>query len=345
MKSQSNTAEPMIYAGALNGINALVRDLEVGDGRVLQTESLSSRRQPPRDSFVPLRDYEEALARGADQARVNNFALVFGNRFDPLNLGPLGYAFSHAKTLREALTLFCENFQLIQDDTSITIETHSDLAMLKYAVEVGDPYEFEVDAEASIGILHGMCRRAIGAKWQAQKMTFVHGQFEPNSLIKEVFGISPQFGAQANSLCFDRRFLDQPIQAHDPYLFRLLLNDIDQSLSEKTRRRGIAGRTLVHIERHIADQAEFDQRRIAAALGMSSRSLSDTLRENGASYRKLVMQARVAQAKRLLQSTDLPINQIAFQVGFSEASALTRAFRQQGEETPKSVQRKRDTSH
>lgn len=66
---------------------------------------------------------------------------------------------------------------------------------------------------------------------------------------------------------------------------------------------------------------------IGAHMGMSSRTLTRRLSESGMSFRDLVRRAQENIAKNLLRKTSNSISEIAFQTGFSEQSAFSRAFK------------------
>lgn len=60
---------------------------------------------------------------------------------------------------------------------------------------------------------------------------------------------------------------------------------------------------------------------------MSSRTLNRRLAENGITFRELVKQTQEKIAIELLKNTSNTISEIAFQTGFSEQSAFSRAFK------------------
>lgn len=74
--------------------------------------------------------------------------------------------------------------------------------------------------------------------------------------------------------------------------------------------------------------------RLAALLGMSADSLQRRLRAEGASFRELLLEARLSQALRLLQTTDQTVGWIAQEVGFSSDSRFCRHFRTRFGVTP-----------
>lgn len=67
---------------------------------------------------------------------------------------------------------------------------------------------------------------------------------------------------------------------------------------------------------------------LAKALGRSERTLQRELEEAGTSYRTEVRAARVRVAAELLDSTDLKVEAIAHQVGYTSISHFNTAFRE-----------------
>jgi AraC-like DNA-binding protein len=67
--------------------------------------------------------------------------------------------------------------------------------------------------------------------------------------------------------------------------------------------------------------------RTARRLGMSARTLQRRLRASGTSFTHLLQQLRERSACRLLRQDDRRLSEIAEQLGFSEHSAFSRAFK------------------
>ncbi|MEM9632738.1 MAG: helix-turn-helix transcriptional regulator [Pseudomonadota bacterium] len=66
---------------------------------------------------------------------------------------------------------------------------------------------------------------------------------------------------------------------------------------------------------------------ISAKLGMSQRAVQRLLEKEGTSFRKLSEEIRRSAAERYLRSTDLPMKEIAYLLGFSELSTFSRAVK------------------
>ena len=93
-------------------------------------------------------------------------------------------------------------------------------------------------------------------------------------------------------------------------------------------------RALRYIEENFADPGICADR-IGDALGLSASYVSRLLRQNtGMGVVDYIHAARLKKAKELLASTDLSVDDIAVQVGFSSRWTLTRSFKRYEETTP-----------
>jgi AraC-like DNA-binding protein len=72
---------------------------------------------------------------------------------------------------------------------------------------------------------------------------------------------------------------------------------------------------------------------------MSVRSLQRQLAARGVRYQDLVDDVRRERATRLLREPGRSIDEVAFLVGFADASGLRRAFRRWTGESPQALKR------
>jgi len=83
---------------------------------------------------------------------------------------------------------------------------------------------------------------------------------------------------------------------------------------------------------------------VARAVGLSARTLQRRLREHGRSFEELRDEARRTAAEVALTDSRLPIAQIAWLLGFSEAAAFHRAFQRWHGTTPRAWREARTAS-
>jgi len=77
----------------------------------------------------------------------------------------------------------------------------------------------------------------------------------------------------------------------------------------------------------------------AEIVGIRPRTLQRRLSQSGLSYQAIIDQTRFELAAELIKDTNLKLTEIAFELGYSEASHFTRAFRRWAGMTPKEYRR------
>lgn len=84
--------------------------------------------------------------------------------------------------------------------------------------------------------------------------------------------------------------------------------------------------------------------RMTAAVGMSEASLRRKLAASGATLSEIITDVRMTRALALLQSTELPINQVALDVGYGSASKFAARFRERFGLSPREIRLQDDDS-
>ena len=98
-------------------------------------------------------------------------------------------------------------------------------------------------------------------------------------------------------------------------------------------KRSITSKVKRLIEKNLSD-GHFDAEQTAKLLNMSRQTLYRKLKNDDSSYSDLVDQVKQNKAFYLLKQTQLPLTVIAYDLGFSELSAFTRAFKRWTGQTP-----------
>ena len=125
-----------------------------------------------------------------------------------------------------------------------------------------------------------------------------------------------------------------PLITADSKLHKILQDHCELVLSQHRAPR----ETLVNrVERLIADRLSMNEatlENIATELGMSARTLSRRLADEGTSFKEIVDGYRRAISLEYLQNGDLGMMQIAFLLGYNEVSSLNHACKRWTGKTP-----------
>ncbi len=111
---------------------------------------------------------------------------------------------------------------------------------------------------------------------------------------------------------------------------------MQQKPSTPAAPQSVIDRTIYDMRRNIEQPLTISQ--IAARLGLSQKKLElECQRKLKATPQKIYRGIRLREARRLITSTDFPIAEIALRCGYADASAMTRAFKQEFSATPSEI--------
>jgi len=134
-----------------------------------------------------------------------------------------------------------------------------------------------------------------------------------------------KFRASENALVFSKADVERPFLTHNADLFAMVAPQLEaeltQQLAQKTTRehvKGILKRLLAGQRPGITD--------VARDLHLSSRTLQRRLTEEGATFQKLMEEARRELARHYLLYSSLELNETAYLLGYEDASSFFRAF-------------------
>jgi AraC family transcriptional regulator len=103
-----------------------------------------------------------------------------------------------------------------------------------------------------------------------------------------------------------------------------------RGLEDAPRRGGLASWQMNRLESYIRDRVsdKLTLRELALLVGVSVRRLSEAIKQrHGVSLHRWIAERRVAEARRLLIETDLPLDEVARCCAFQSAAAFAAAFR------------------
>ncbi|MGN6529246.1 MAG: AraC family transcriptional regulator ligand-binding domain-containing protein [Burkholderiaceae bacterium] len=164
---------------------------------------------------------------------------------------------------------------------------------------------------------------------------------------EQVFGPRIAYGVPVAYGRFDAALLDRPVPNADASMFEVLRRHADELLAARLRETS-EPRVVVDVRREVAAQLANDRARlddVAAALGLTPRTLQRKLADAGTSFQAVHDAARQALAEELLRDSRLNLTDVAYLLGYREQSSFNRACRDWFGNTPaRTRERLRDAS-
>lgn len=148
-----------------------------------------------------------------------------------------------------------------------------------------------------------------------------------------IFGVVAGFGQPGDQIVFRAKDLERPIRSASPSLLGVFERHAEGMLAQIEEHGPVSRRLLQVLARHLLGGVP-PLGEVASALAMSARNLQRTLNEENTSYQALLDLARRDLALRHLATPEGSVAEVAFLLGFADASAFTRAFRRWTGSTP-----------
>lgn len=168
-----------------------------------------------------------------------------------------------------------------------------------------------------------------GAGWMlTPERVMLRRAEQHRALFEGYFQCPVEFGAASDTMVYSHATMMQPLATRNPDLLAML----EPQLEAELREHGGGGRGIIEqvtslLRSRIAGQTPSAQD-VASELNMSTRTLQRRLADAGAQFQQLLDAVRHELAKEYLRASALELNEIAFLLGYKEASSFHRAFHQ-----------------
>lgn len=274
---------------------------------------------------LALTNYCEVLEEAARQSGCDNFGLRYGEQFHPRSLGLLGYVGLCSETLEDALKNFAAAFPYHQHSTLIRLVDCGECYRFDYQVRHDAILDRRQDAELTMGMALNLLRHALGSEWAPRAVTFEHARPEGWQEHSRVFDSPVLFQRPCNSLLVPKADLQGRVMPERDANLLFLVQDVIRRLGEQENRPSLIEDAGTQIRLALA-QGEPALELVAERLELTPSGLQRRLRDGGLSFSQLVEQTRRDLALHYLRQRR-PISELAALLGYSEASAFSRAFR------------------
>jgi AraC-like DNA-binding protein len=148
-----------------------------------------------------------------------------------------------------------------------------------------------------------------------------------------VFGCPVRFNRPVNGVALRRALLDTPLVRADPGLCSVLDRHVRALIERIPRAEALSDRVRGLVASELST-GRASAAAVARKLHMSRRTLQRHLEAGGMTFRALCDGLRRDLAIRYLREREIAVAEVAFLLGFSEASAFHRAFKRWVGTTP-----------
>lgn len=272
------------------------------------------------------------IRRALELAPGRPLGLMIGERETIASIGLLGYAMMTSRTAGDAVALGITHQKfagsMLRFDTLVTEDTTSVIASNRFPET--DIHVFLVE-EAFASFLQ-VARNLVGTSFRPLRIELAYPAPSYASEYERVFGCPVRFGRTTNAFVAENVWLGRPLLTYDVLSHRQALEFLEIGTSREQEKVDL----FESVERAVRQNMECvpTLAEIARQLHMSERTLRRRLADNGVSFQTLLDNVRKNRAIELLANTSMPVEQVALEVGFSDANNFRRAFKRWTETSP-----------
>ncbi|MFD9307874.1 AraC family transcriptional regulator ligand-binding domain-containing protein [Streptomyces sp. NPDC060048] len=250
--------------------------------------------------------------------------LLVGDRIKPEGLHILGHLVLTCASLADAAQAAERYHPLVSQAGRVTVHRRGGVGRVCYRPTVDPAAMHPQQVEAIVSSMVRAGRWIAGDGWAPLAVSFTHTRRGPAEPYAHVLGCPVSFGAPETAITVADEDLDRRRPLYDPVLHALHRAYADRLLHQLSAAVTVAERVRQWLEHAALEDAGPEGP--AKELSLSVRTLRRALHAEGTSWRALLDTARHGRARRLLETTALPLDRIAPVVGLSGATALVRAF-------------------
>jgi AraC-like DNA-binding protein len=182
-------------------------------------------------------------------------------------------------------------------------------------------------SEFSALTLIRILRRLTNRDFTPRRITFTHTR-DPRCLreIHRILRCPVEFAQTTDSWVLSQSVMQLPITSRDNHLLQILQAHAKDLVSERysaTGWRGMVENQLVGM----LSSGRIKTAAVARQLGLSTRSFTRHLAEEGTSFGEILERVRHRMALRYLEDRAISLQQIAWLLGYSEVGAFNHAFK------------------
>ncbi|HEX3595912.1 MAG TPA: AraC family transcriptional regulator [Polyangiaceae bacterium] len=291
---------------------------------VLEAAGVSRQALKDPNARLPMTSSAQLWKAAALKAGDPAFGLRASRYVKQTTFHALGYAVFASATLRDALHRLVRYSHLVSDGAELVLREEGDTVRLVFEPELGAPSPSVEALDAVMSLIVRTSRGLTDRSFSLHRVEQRRPEPADTYPYRRFFRCDIVFGAADNALTIGAQALDRPLLTSNPEL--ALHNDhlVRRYLAEMRQ-----GSMLDRVRAVLAERLTGDASpaAVAAALGTSVRSLQRRLRDQGFSYVALLNETRRQLATAYLLEERYSVTEIAFQLGFDDASAFARAFR------------------
>ena len=253
-----------------------------------------------------------------------SIGLLLGTETKTERFHPIGLAALSSENFGSAIDQMARYKQLTCPE-EILQEKNDEEWSLQFRWLLADEVEPPVLIECCFAWVLSTARVGTGTRISPGRAEFV----QPRAHVKTIerhFGCPVVCGTPRNAIIFRATDANRPFVTRNAELLGILAPQFDEELKEENGDENFIERARIAIQQRLTGRRPTIED-IADALHISSRTLQRRLQDDGASFQRVLEEARHQLARHYLNNSVLELNEAAYLLGYEDGNSFVRAFR------------------
>jgi AraC-like DNA-binding protein len=317
----------MTSAAILLGSEEAAHELGGDLAASLQYSGLSRGQIATGEDFVPLHKVVTFLNHAADSLGCEHFGLLVAKHQPPVRFAMLGQLVRFSPDLEQAIT-DAIRFSILNSQYSIWCierneQTMTLIRQVRGHLDMGLSQLQTLALAVTYKAMSAVCQRKVALS----QVVFSHGSPVSHDKVKAFFGAPVLFDQPFNGLVIPNAELATRIPTADAQVRGLLSAHLEELALGNAAELDVVERLRRELRRTVGSR-HCTLEGVCQSWGTHPRGLQRSLRERGTSFRDLLSDVRQELAEEYLRNSSVAVLELADLLGYRNASAFSRAFKQ-----------------
>ena len=263
------------------------------------------------------------LAECVAATQCEHFGLMLGKMAGPSHLGVAGFLMLTASTVGQALETLVKNIRLHDEGGTCALDVEADYSQLSFHIHEPDVSAIAQIYDMSAVIMCKTLRSLCGDDWTASQVLLIRKRPVDLTPYTRCFRAPVLFDSDICGIQFSSHCLQLRPPTADKLLYHHL--ELEAKVLHEMHHHELIDMLPAVLQRGVLLE-QCSARDIADAFGLQERTLHRRLQAAGTSFRQELDRVREALSLQLLESSSLPICEIATSLGYADSSGFIRAF-------------------
>jgi AraC-like DNA-binding protein len=329
--SKPEISPATLRIGATIGVPEVLRDLGADPVEVLNEVGVGIELFDDANNRISFNARGRMMAHCAERTGCPHFGLLVGQKAGLASFGLVGLLARHSPDVEMAIKSLVRFMHLHVRGATTNLTEDSGCSLFEYQIYQKGALGNDQVGAGAVAVAYNILRELCGDDWVPVEVRFAHGKPKNIAPFRSFFRAPLNFDSEQYAVAFSKDWLSRRVSESSPELLELLQREIDKLDVREAGGFEEQVRTLLRTTL-VSGHASASQ--LAELLSMNRRTLNRRLNAHGTSFQKLVDEISFEIARQLLEDTAMGVVQISMLLGYSNASAFTRAFRRWSNTTP-----------